>query len=110
MAAGALLHDPQNEEKVFVHHRPRLATVGSDNGRIGVLRGYYALFHKQRSRKNVLGRSKLGRNSDGKGVSAPSGALKTTWNEIMDKERNRNCSWERLRSFFVPKRKEQADE
>ena len=81
MAAGALLHDPQNEEKVFVHHRPRLATVGSDNGRggglggffgltpdngrIGVLRGYYALFHKQRSRKNVLGRSKLGRNSDG---------------------------------------------
>ena len=65
MAAGALLHDPQNEEKVFVHHRPRLATVGSDNGRIGVLRGYYALFHKQRSRKNVLGRSKLGRNSNG---------------------------------------------
>ena len=33
----------------------------------------------------MLGRSKLGRNSDGKGVSAPSGALKTTWNEILDK-------------------------
>ena len=78
MAAGALLHDPQNEEKVFVHHRPRLATVGSDNGRIGVLRGYYALFHKQRSRKNVLGRSKLGRNGDRKGVIAPSVRLKRT--------------------------------
>lgn len=81
MAAGALLHDPQNEEKVFVHHRPRLATVGSDNGRIGVLRGYYALFHKQRSRKNVLGRSKLGRNSDGEGESAPTRLLKKTSNE-----------------------------
>lgn len=71
MAAGALLHDPQNEEKVFVHHRPRLATVGADNGRIGVLRGYCALFHKQRSRKNVLGR-----NSDGLGKLCPFAVLK----------------------------------
>ena len=76
MAAGALLHDPQNEEKVFVHHRPRLATVGADNGRIVVLRGYCALFHKQRSRKNVLGRSKLGRNSDGLGKLCPFAVLK----------------------------------
>ena len=44
MAAGALLYDPQDKEKVFVHHRSRLATVGADNGRIEVLRGYYALF------------------------------------------------------------------
>ena len=32
--SGALLYDPQNEEKVFVHHRLRLATVGADSGRI----------------------------------------------------------------------------
>ena len=52
---GAILYDPQNEAKVSVRHRLRLATVGEDSSEIDVGRVYYALFtSKQRSWKNAF--------------------------------------------------------
>ena len=71
MAAGALLYDPQNEEKVSVRHRLRLATVSRtvlELMWVGCTMPFshpHSVPERTLLGRSKLGRSKLGRNSDG---------------------------------------------
>ena len=64
--SGAILHDPQNEAKVSGRHRLRLATVGGTVLELMWV-GCTVPFSHPNSvpERTLLGRSKLGRNSDG---------------------------------------------
>ena len=53
------------------------------------------------SGRSKSGRSKLGRNGDGKGGHCALRQTQTNWNLNKGQERNRNCLWEQLRSFFL---------